>query len=158
MSKKNTNFELMDENYDYSALGKRIYEREMPKFNESSRMYIVESEDGRYKKIMKYAEYKYFLNRLNDSYMFKHYEQDYLYEGFVGTDITEVTETIYKKTDGILYHLTTEANLNKIIKRGLIPKNWGSYIDEYPERVYFFYRKDPHGFEKQARYFYESIK
>lgn len=72
--------------------------------------------------------------------------------------IIDVSQTIYEKTPGILYHLTTRANLEKIIKRGLIPRNRKSYVDDYPGRVYFFFVKDPYGFRKQAQDFYENLK
>lgn len=52
--------------------------------------------------------------------------------------IVEVTESIYNKFDGKLYHITMTRNLGKIKKNGFIPKNSGSYADQYPDRIYFF--------------------
>lgn len=71
--------------------------------------------------------------------------------------IIEVTSQIYA-TDGILYHLTTKSNYRKITQTGLIPKNSGSYVDEYPDRVYFFKSKPVDDFAMNIKNFSEFRK
>ena len=52
--------------------------------------------------------------------------------------IIDVTDKVYG-TDGVLYHLTLKKNLKKIQEKGFIPRNSGTYGDDYPDRVYFFF-------------------
>ena len=74
--------------------------------------------------------------------------------------IIEVTDAVYdsQKCDGILYHLTTKHNLNKIIQKGLIPRNQNSYGDNYPDRVYFFTKIPKDNFKKYSDNFAEQLK
>lgn len=68
--------------------------------------------------------------------------------------IIEVTDEVYEESyfvsdnglekeipgnNGILYHLTMKKNMNHIDKYGLIPRNSHTYVDNYPDRVYFWW-------------------
>ena len=69
--------------------------------------------------------------------------------------IIELTTQIYAG-DGIIYHLTTKSAYKKIQQTCLIPRNSGAYIDDYPDRIYFFRKKPLDNFLITIKNFIQS--
>ena len=61
--------------------------------------------------------------------------------------IIDVTDIVYDKFDGILYHITLSKNIEKIKNKGFIPRNSKSFNFDYPDRVYMFTRIPPDNFK-----------
>lgn len=57
--------------------------------------------------------------------------------------IYDVTSSVYdsNNNDGILYHITPLKNKDKILKKGLIPKHIDYRLDNYPDRIYFYTKR-----------------
>jgi hypothetical protein len=49
--------------------------------------------------------------------------------------LLEVTDSIYKEKNGIVYHLTDYCHINKILKNGLVPKHKDKW-SPHPDRIY----------------------
>lgn len=65
----------------------------------------------------------------------------------------EVSNSIYEKFDGILYHITLSKNWKKIEQKGFIPRNSHANMDEYPDRVFFFTKLPPDDFRAMIAQF-----
>lgn len=71
--------------------------------------------------------------------------------------IIEITTQIYGGS-GIIYHLTTKSAYKKIQQTGLIPRNSGAYVDNYPDRIYFFRKRPADNFLLTIKNLLESKK
>ena len=67
----------------------------------------------------------------------------------------EISNAVYNKLDGILYHITLTKNWKKIEQKGFIPRNSHANMDEYPDRIFFFTRLQPDDFKSMIAQFVE---
>lgn len=67
----------------------------------------------------------------------------------------EISNAVYNKLDGILYHITLTRNWKKIEQKGFIPKNSHANMDEYPDRIFFFTQLQPDDFKTMISQFVE---
>lgn len=86
------------------------------------------SSDTEIKKVCKF--FGYYIAKEEDLF---NYNVRYVIETRFG--LTEFTDTIYTEFDGILYHVTSQKALHKILKNGLCPKAHNKKVI-YPERIY----------------------
>ena len=67
----------------------------------------------------------------------------------------EISNAVYNKLDGILYHITLTRNQKKIEQKGFITRNSHANMDEYPDRIFFFTQLQPDDFKTMITQFVE---
>lgn len=69
--------------------------------------------------------------------------------------LSEVSEQIYNEYNGIVYHITNENNLAKILKYGLYSKSKNKKVI-HPERIYFTINNDINELSKLGNELYPN--
>ena len=83
--------------------------------------------DSKFNKLLK--KYNVFISNIRNG---DHRNYIYVEEN----DMAEISDIIYNDNNGILYHITTKENADKILKYGLEPRS-ESKKTWHPERIYF---------------------